>query len=377
MSAELAVNPSEKEIKSVETQEMIALRIKIYTDLHANPVDNSVGSIPETEELEKVKVDILNATSIQDYYEKVKSLEEADLAAAQSVSGSPAIVKRKFEEVRQGIVFTQQDISGSTTTSGSTIVEVSSTEESEILSTPAEEFSFAADDMSYTPALLAGKGVISGSTQSSYEPTNNTTSESVSCDNLPTTSSNYIETYDLLLEDLLGKLILEDGSNIIQEEYSVNTSSNTNMISEYFKLEDLSSNAVVSKYTVQSQHGLTESQIICNLHNLAVNVLDKIKEKYPDIIITSAFRKGNTRSLHERGQAVDIQVSNLSPQGYFDMAKWISENVDYDQLLLEFKSFGSGLPWIHLSYNITENRNTVMTFSNNKKYSDGLKLVSY
>jgi hypothetical protein len=35
------------------------------------------------------------------------------------------------------------------------------------------------------------------------------------------TSTDYIDLYDFLLEDLSGELVLEDGSNIIQEEYSI------------------------------------------------------------------------------------------------------------------------------------------------------------
>ena len=44
------------------------------------------------------------------------------------------------------------------------------------------------------------------------------------------------------------------------------------------------------------------------------------------------------------------------------MAKWISENCDFDQLILEF--YTPGVPdsgWVHVSYKSVGNRKSVLT----------------
>ena len=70
--------------------------------------------------------------------------------------------------------------------------------------------------------------------------------------------------------------------------------------------------------------------------------------------------------------ACDMQFSRAKKPDYFTIAQWIRDNVSYDQLLLEYKTTGSKLPWIHLSFNKAGNRGQVMTFMNDKKYSNGL-----
>jgi len=143
-------------------------------------------------------------------------------------------------------------------------------------------------------------------------------------------------------------------------------------ISNYFTLGQLSSNAVVSKYYIRNQKGLTKEQIACNLKILAENVLDKIKIKYSNMYVTSGFRCGYGGSQHYKGQAVDMQFQNLKNKDYIKIADWIKNNVDYDQLLLEYKSFGSKKAWIHISYNNNSNRNMDMTLFNNRTYKHNL-----
>jgi uncharacterized protein YcbK (DUF882 family) len=161
-----------------------------------------------------------------------------------------------------------------------------------------------------------------------------------------------------------------------QEEFDSNM-----MLSKYWNLGKLSSNAIVEKQPVIPQRGLTKAQIVCNLKLLAVNCLDPIKEKYANMIVTNAFRKpqGSSagRSQHEIGQAADLQFPGISKTEYYDIALWIRDNVPHDQLLLEYKTTGTGLPWIHISYNKAGNRpagTTVVknaTFNNFRLYKQG------
>lgn len=142
-------------------------------------------------------------------------------------------------------------------------------------------------------------------------------------------------------------------------------------VSPNFKLRDISSSAVVTKNRiVHNQHGLTEQQIIDNLSLLANNVLEPIKAQYPSMFVTSAFRRGNGRSQHERGQAADMQFSGVAKSDYLDIATWIRENVPHDQLILEFKNTGTGLPWIHISCKESGNRDMIFTMWNHGRYGD-------
>ena len=114
---------------------------------------------------------------------------------------------------------------------------------------------------------------------------------------------------------------------------------------------DLSTKPAASSYAVKDQNGLTSAQIVGNLKHLAVNVLDPIKEKYPDVIITTGFRSSDPKSDHDKGFAVDIQFTGKSKNEYYDIATWIEANTPYKQVLLEYakKPDGRIVTWIHVA----------------------------
>ena len=143
-------------------------------------------------------------------------------------------------------------------------------------------------------------------------------------------------------------------------------------ISKYFTIGMLSTAAVVSHYKIISQLGLKIPEIACNLKKLSENCLDPIKTKYPNMKVTSAFRTGSGASQHFRGQAADMQFTGISKGDYFTVAQWIKDNIIFDQLLLEYKTTGTGLPWIHISFNSNGNRQQVLTLMNNKTAGQGL-----
>lgn len=145
-------------------------------------------------------------------------------------------------------------------------------------------------------------------------------------------------------------------------------------LSKYYNLGNLSSRAVVVKERVIAQRGLTQGQIVCNLKNLAVNCLDKIKEQYPDMIITNAFRTDKSDrsnvSDHGVGMAADLQFPTISPSQYFEIINWIAENVPYKQLLLEYGG-GARNPWVHIAFDKTGQRHplAIATFKDHKVYA--------
>lgn len=121
--------------------------------------------------------------------------------------------------------------------------------------------------------------------------------------------------------------------------------------------------------TVAPQNGV-EVQTVCdNLKALITNCWVPIKAQYPNAFITCSFRKagsGSPTSKHPKGQAMDMQFAGASKNDYYAIAQWIKANVPYDQLLLEYKTTGTGNPWIHISFNKSGNRGEVCTFMNDK-----------
>lgn len=145
-------------------------------------------------------------------------------------------------------------------------------------------------------------------------------------------------------------------------------------LSKYFNLGQLSSRSAVVKEKVIAQRGLTKGQIVCNLKNLAVNCLDKIKEQYPDMIVTNAFRldKADRTNVsdHGVGMAADLQFTSIPPDDYYQIINWIAENVAYKQLLLEYGG-GAKNPWIHIAFDKTGQKHAlpIATFKDHKVFS--------
>ena len=146
-------------------------------------------------------------------------------------------------------------------------------------------------------------------------------------------------------------------------------------LSPHFTVGQLSKYSPAGSHIIKAQLGLSITDIVSNLQLVCVNCLEPILAKYPEMRPTSGFRTlNNGKSQHEKGQAVDIQFAsaNRNPSLYYEYAQWIKANVIFDQLLLEYKSTGTGLPWIHISFNGKKNRHQVLTLYNGATHSQGL-----
>ena len=122
--------------------------------------------------------------------------------------------------------------------------------------------------------------------------------------------------------------------------------------------------------TLAVPNGTTVQDVCDNLGLLVKNCFDPIKIQYPKAFMTCSFRNGKPggTSQHPKGMACDIQFNGTSKAEYFNIAKWIRDTsgIAYDQLLLEYKTTGTGNPWIHISFNKAGNRGQVFTFMNDK-----------
>jgi hypothetical protein len=126
-------------------------------------------------------------------------------------------------------------------------------------------------------------------------------------------------------------------------------------LSPNYQLKELSTQTVLSKHYVRAQHGLSVSDIVCNLQAVAQFILEPLVALYgkENFIITSGFRPGSSTSQHERGQAVDIQFPLYSNLEVYNVANVMKTTFDFDQFILEY---GGNRPWIHCSFKREGNR---------------------
>ena len=104
-----------------------------------------------------------------------------------------------------------------------------------------------------------------------------------------------------------------------------------------------------------------------NAKELFENVVQPVRDNFGVTIINSGYRSGDLNyaiggsntSQHCKGEAVDIECPG-TPN--YDVAKWVEDNLDFDQLILEF--YTPGIPdsgWIHVSYKTEGNRKSILT----------------
>ena len=57
---------------------------------------------------------------------------------------------------------------------------------------------------------------------------------------------------------------------------------------------------------------------------------------------------GSKKSQHSKGEAIDLEIDGVSNM---EVAGWITENCDYDQVILEFynPAEGPNSGWVHAS----------------------------
>ena len=148
-------------------------------------------------------------------------------------------------------------------------------------------------------------------------------------------------------------------------------------LSNHFPLSEMEKSQTAVRKGISNKAGSGE---IKNLTDLCYEVLEPVRIKFDKpVIITSGYRSpelceaigSKATSQHAKGQAVDFEIAGVSN---LQVALWIQNNCDFDQLILEFwkeedKDPNSG--WVHCSYVDGSNRKQVLTFDG-KSYTNGL-----
>ena len=145
-------------------------------------------------------------------------------------------------------------------------------------------------------------------------------------------------------------------------------------LSKHFSLEELCKSQTATRLGIDNL--AKDENVITNLKIICENILEPIRENYGiPFSPNSAYRSpklnnavgSSHKSQHLKGQAVDIEIPSIDN---YELAQWIRNNLDFDQLILEFFNGEPSSGWVHVSF-AEENRKQLLTF-NGKDWNSGL-----
>ena len=99
---------------------------------------------------------------------------------------------------------------------------------------------------------------------------------------------------------------------------------------------------------------------------LCENVLEPVRIHWAKpVVVNSGFRAlrvnraigSRDSSQHAKGEAADIEIPGIDNLVLY---YWIAEELDFDQLILEFYNGEPSSGWVHVSYVGLENRNQTL-----------------
>ena len=131
-------------------------------------------------------------------------------------------------------------------------------------------------------------------------------------------------------------------------------------LSKNFSLEELTKSQTATRKGIDNTPS-TEHQE--NLKSLCTHVLQPVRDHFGRVVsVSSGYRSpelcvaigSKTTSQHAKGEAADFEIFGVSNK---ELADYINENLDYDQLILEYwKESDPNSGWVHCSYSQNHNR---------------------
>ena len=132
-------------------------------------------------------------------------------------------------------------------------------------------------------------------------------------------------------------------------------------LTENFSLNELTKSQTAERKGIDNTPS-TEHQE--NLKSLCEMILQPIRDHFEQVVsVSSGYRSqelcvaigSSTQSQHAKGEASDFEIFGVSNK---ELADYIDQNLDYDQLILEYWK-GEDEPnsgWVHCSYTNGNNR---------------------
>ena len=137
-------------------------------------------------------------------------------------------------------------------------------------------------------------------------------------------------------------------------------------LSEHFNLKEFTKSETATRKRIDNT---PNAQHANNLKLVCEKILEPVRNHFgKPVRINSGYRGpalnaavgGSSKSQHCNGEAVDFEIDGLPNP---DLAKWVSENCEFDQIILEFydPKEGPNSGWVHASYSAGKNRKQILT----------------
>lgn len=145
-------------------------------------------------------------------------------------------------------------------------------------------------------------------------------------------------------------------------------------LSDHFSLEEMTKSQTALRKNIPNTPTEAHTEA---LTNLCINLLEPIRWHFRKAFTpSSGYRSpelcvaigSNIHSQHAKGEAADFEIMGIDN---YDLASYIAESLDFDQLILEYYT-GGNTGWVHCSYVTSGNRKEVLTYDG-KSYTQGLK----
>ena len=151
-------------------------------------------------------------------------------------------------------------------------------------------------------------------------------------------------------------------------------------VAQNFTLPELVKSSTAERLGISNMPD--SAQTLVNLVNVANHILHPVRDQFGPIRVNSGYRGlplnkavgGSKTSQHCKGEAADFESSRI---GNYKLACWCRDNLEFDQLILEFYTQGEpSSGWVHCSYRTDgQNRgkiNTALRIKGKTVYKTGL-----
>lgn len=147
-------------------------------------------------------------------------------------------------------------------------------------------------------------------------------------------------------------------------------------LSEHFTLKELTASSTAKRLGIDNTPNaeqLAALGVLCN------RILEPVRIHFDKPIVpSSGFRSvalceaigSKSTSQHSKGMACDFEIFGIDN---LELAKWIANNLEFDQLIVEGYEFGdTNSGWIHCSYNnVGPQRKQILHTNDFKSYQNG------
>jgi putative chitinase len=151
-------------------------------------------------------------------------------------------------------------------------------------------------------------------------------------------------------------------------------------LSEHFNLKEFTKSETATRKRIDNTPNAAHAE---NLKNVCEKILEPVRRHFgKPVRINSGYRGpalnaavgGSSKSQHCNGEAVDFEIDGLPNP---DLAKWVAENCEFDQIILEFydPKEGPNSGWVHASIkrdgNNRKQKMTAVTVNGKTVYKPG------